>query len=176
MTVQKAIRYLQGRQDPHLGAWYGRWGVNYIYGTSAALVGLLAVGEDVGRPYIQKALGWLKSVQQPDGGYGETTASYQDKSLAGQGVVTPTQTAWALLALISAHEGHGSEAQKAAQYLVSHFDKNDAWTDPSVVGTGHRRAVYVEYPSYSKAFTLDALAKFLKDRDTPSYEPRRFRK
>ncbi|HEU5115564.1 MAG TPA: squalene--hopene cyclase, partial [Isosphaeraceae bacterium] len=100
-SIQRAVEYLKNTQEPE-GCWYGRWGVNYIYGTWQVLLGLKAIDYPMDHPLVSRAADWLESVQQPDGGWGETCASYDDPSLKGQGPVTASQTAWAVLGLIAA--------------------------------------------------------------------------
>src|SRR5690606_23183510 len=119
--IARAIDFLQ-RDQRDFGGWYGRWGVNYIYGTWAVLVGLGALGEDPSQPYIRKAVNWLKSIQNQDGGWGEDCATYDDPGLCGRGESTPSQTAWALLGLMAAGE-HGSDAvARGVEYLVRNFE------------------------------------------------------
>lgn len=167
-VVQAAVKYLKVQQNKNFGGWTGRWGVNFIYGTSAVLVGLHEVKEDMGAAYIQKAVQWLKSVQRPDGSFGETTLSYfvgagkNEQGFAGKGYPTPSQTAWALLALVAAGEARSESANKAAYYLQAELQKNGKWTDLSTVGTGHPGIVYMNYPSYPYAFPLLALSKYQK--------------
>src|SRR6185369_9698254 len=98
--AKRALDFLKRTQESN-GAWWGRWGVNYIYGTWSVLSGLRSIGEDVSEPYIRQSVAWLKSRQNDDGGWGETCDSYGDASLAGKGPSTPSQTAWALLGLLA---------------------------------------------------------------------------
>ncbi len=159
-TIQRAMQYLHATQDPQLGAWFGRWGINYIYGTCAATVGLIRAGESPGTPALNKAITWLRSRQNSDGGFGETTASYDDKKLAGVGLSTPSQTAWALITLTEAGLASTDTAEKAASYLVTQFNAGKKWSDPSTVGTGHPSIVYMNYPSYPYVFPLIALSRY----------------
>jgi squalene-hopene/tetraprenyl-beta-curcumene cyclase len=119
------------------------------------------VGEDVQAPYLQKAVFWLLGHQNADGGFGEGTRSYEDAAWAGRGVSTPSQTAWALLALIETGLGHSPSAERAVDYLLREFEREGKWVDSSTVGTGHPRVVYLNYPSYPYAFPLQALARYL---------------
>src|SRR5215210_6317830 len=98
--VEKAIAYLREQQEDD-GSWYGRWGVNYIYGTWQVLRGLRSIGEDMRQQWVARARDWLESCQNEDGGWGETCASYDDPHLKGKGASTPSQTAWALMGLIA---------------------------------------------------------------------------
>jgi len=161
-TVRKAVAYLQAVQDHELGAWSGRWGINYLYGTSAAVVGLIRCGENPAAPYLRKAFDWLKERQHVDGSYGESTLSYLDRGYAGVGVATPSQTAWALLALLEGGAKTAANAKAAARYLVKDIVTNGKWVDPSTVGTGHPGIVYMNYPSYPYAFPLIALARYAR--------------
>ena len=160
-VINRAIEYLMNSQDSKTGAWTGRWGVNYIYGTSAVLIGLMSVGEPAGKDYVKKAVKWLKSVQnKEDGGFGESTQSYTNREWLGRGVSTPSQTAWALMALIAVGEAKSETAKKAADFLVESFEKAGKWEDLSTVGTGHPGIVYMEYPSYPFIFPLIALSRY----------------
>src|SRR5512137_188810 len=117
-AAQRALEFLRKNQEPE-GPWWGRWGVNYIYGTWSVLCGLAAIGEDLTQPYIRRAVNWLKSRQNMDGGWGETCESYHDASLAGVGESTPSQTGWALLSLMAAGEVHSSQVAKSIRYLIA---------------------------------------------------------
>lgn len=159
--VKDAVDYLKKEQKKSgFGAWSGRWGVNYIYGTGAAIVGLVRAGESPYQPYLQKALAWLASKQNEDGGFGETADSYRNKQLAGVGESTPSQTAWALLALMEGGPMYAKQAERAADYLMRVIERDGRWKDPSIVGTGHPEIVYMDYPSYAYAFPLTALARY----------------
>ncbi len=168
-VVRRAVRYLLKNQDRELHAWPGRWGIHYIYGTSAVVVGMLRAGVSIDRPELQKALQWLLSVQNADGGWGESTLAYKRREWAGRGISTPTQTAWALLALIEAGLKdpqllHHPAVEKGIAYLVSTYQKSGGWSDPSTVGTGHPGVVYMNYPVYPKTWPLKALARWTKAR------------
>lgn len=131
----KALAYIRSEQEPD-GSWFGRWGVNHIYGTAAVLPTLQAVGEDMRKPYILRAAEWLAKRQNPDGGWGETPASYVDKSLRGVGPSTASQTAWAVMALLAlgTHD-FDSSIQRGVDYLVA-TQKNRTWEEPFYTGTG----------------------------------------
>src|SRR5436309_10449474 len=102
--AKRALAFVRRTQEPN-GSWWGRWGVNYVYGTWSVLAGLRALGEDLGGEPVRRAVRWLKSVQNDDGGYGEDCRSYDDPSLAGRGRSTASQTAWAVLGLLAGEEG-----------------------------------------------------------------------
>lgn len=161
--VKKAIQYLKKTQDSSLAAWEGRWGVNYLYGTAAVIVGLVKQGENPEEIYIKKATDWLLSKQNADGGFGESFQSYKDKSWAGKGMSTASQTAWVLQALSLAGYKNHPVTLKAVSYLISNFESGSKFTDPSDVGTGHPGIVYMRYPSYAYAFPLIALSEWLND-------------
>ena len=159
-AVRKAVGYLKSVQDRELGAWEGRWGINYLYGTSAAVVGLVRCGEHPSVPYLRKAFDWLKGRQHIGGSYGESTLSYTDRFYAGVGAATASQTAWALLALLEGGAYTAANARAAARSLVREIATTGKWSDPSTVGTGHPGIVYMNYPSYPYAFPLIALARY----------------
>lgn len=164
-AVRRAVNYLESHQDLLIPAWTGRWGSNYIYGTSASLIGLIRAGVDSQSELIQNSIEWLINCQNKnDGGFGESFASYANPQLACKGVSTPSQTAWALLAMIEAGKGESAEAQAAVQFLLGSFRHNgNQWIDKDTfVGTGHPKIVPMHYPSYATAFSLMALARYQK--------------
>jgi squalene-hopene/tetraprenyl-beta-curcumene cyclase len=157
--VRRAIEFLRHSQR-HDGPWYGRWGVNYIYGTWSVLRGLRAIGEDPRQEYIQRAIGWLRSTQNADGGWGESCESYYRPELAGAGDSTPTQTAWALLALFAADETSGRTVDAGVDYLLRTQDADGSWTEPLWNGTGFPRVFFLKYHFYAKYFPLWALGVY----------------
>jgi squalene-hopene/tetraprenyl-beta-curcumene cyclase len=159
-VVQRGIDFIKRKQEKN-GAWNGRWGVNYIYGTSAAVIGLVKVGEDPRQAYIAKSLDWLEARQNADGGFGETTQSYHQLNLAGVGISTPSQTAWAISALVEGGRAKSDVVTKAVAYLQASMAKEGDLYDHSVVGTGHPGILYLNYPSYPHAFGLNALGRYL---------------
>jgi squalene-hopene/tetraprenyl-beta-curcumene cyclase len=124
VEVQRAITFLRETQESD-GSWYGRWGVNYLYGTWQVLRGLRAIGEDMRQDWIVRARDWLASCQNEDGGWGETCASYDDPTLKGKGPSTPSQTAWALMGLVAAvaptdHGAlHAKPIARAIEFLIN---------------------------------------------------------
>ena len=158
-AADMALRYLKREQEAD-GSWFGRWGVNYIYGTGAVLPALKAMGEDMTQPYIQRAVRWTKEHQNPDGGWGETCASYDDPSLAGQGASTASQTAWALLALLAAGESASPEAQSGIRYLVEAQGEDGAWEEAYFTGTGFPKDFMIKYHMYRIYFPLLALGRY----------------
>ena len=116
-AAARALAFLHRTQHPE-GPWWGRWGVNYLYGTWSVLVALERVGEDMSRPYVRRAVNWVKARQNPDGGWGEVCESYRHPELMGQGPSTASQTAWALLGLMAAGEVQAPEVKAGVDYLV----------------------------------------------------------
>ena len=133
--VQRGYQYLRQEQEAD-GPWFGRWGVNYIYGTGAVLPAMEAIGEDMGQPYVRKSVDWLLSHQNDDGGWGECCGSYVDWSLRGVGTSTASQTAWALLALISAGEADSEACYRGVRYLMDIQQPDGSWDEPYFTGTG----------------------------------------
>ena len=136
----RAYKYIRDEQEED-GPWFGRWGVNYIYGTGAVLPALEAIGEDMGQPYIRRAVDWTLSHQNADGGWGESCGSYVDYSLRGKGPSTASQTAWAILTLLaageeSAHRKIGPATERGIRFLVEHQEADGSWDEPYFTGTG----------------------------------------
>jgi squalene-hopene/tetraprenyl-beta-curcumene cyclase len=158
-AVDRAIGFLERTQNPE-GAWIGRWGVNYIYGTWQVLAGLQRVGNDMQESMVRRAVAWLKSVQQPGGGWGETCRSYDDPSLAGKGTPTASQTAWALLGLLAADEAHSAEVEAGVDFLLRTQLNDGGWEEKPFTGTGFPKVFYLKYHMYSLYFPLMALGRF----------------
>jgi squalene-hopene/tetraprenyl-beta-curcumene cyclase len=157
--VDRALTFIERTQDRR-GCWIGRWGVNYLYGTWQVLVGLEAIGFDMRHSMVRRAVAWLKHVQQPHGGWGETCQSYNDPSLAGQGTATASQTAWALLALIAAGEGRSEAARRGIDYLAATQQADGNWHEDQFTGTGFPKVFYLKYHLYRLYFPLMALARY----------------
>ncbi|MGF1499096.1 MAG: prenyltransferase/squalene oxidase repeat-containing protein, partial [Elainellaceae cyanobacterium] len=159
----RALTYLMNEQEPD-GAWFGRWGVNYIYGTSGALSALALVAPKSHRPTIERGAQWLVSCQNEDGGWGETCFSYQDPSLRGQGDSTASQTAWALIGLMAAGEATENPAVAAiargVQYLVKTQQTDGSWNESHFTGTGFPCHFYLKYHMYQQYFPLMALGRY----------------
>jgi len=158
-AAQRAIAFLKRNQEPE-GPWWGRWGVNYLYGTWSVMCGLAAVGEDLDQPYVRKAVNWIKSRQNIDGGWGETCESYHDRSLAGIGESTPSQTGWALLALLAAGEAHSATVVRGVQYLISTQRPDGTWDEAHYTGTGFPKFFMIKYHIYRNCFPLMALGTY----------------
>jgi len=166
--VEKAVSFVLSHQEPD-GSWFGRWGVNYIYGTFLALRGLESVGVGHGEAPIQRAAKWICAVQNSDGGWGETCGTYDDPDTRGLGPSTPSQTAWALLALLSAGE-HGSDSMaKGVRWLLDRQAPDGSWDESTGAGprrqalytaTGFPRVFYLAYHLYRQYFPLLALAGY----------------
>jgi squalene-hopene/tetraprenyl-beta-curcumene cyclase len=164
--VRRALAFLERTQDRR-GCWPGRWGVNYVYGTWQVLAGLEAIGFDMRHPMARRAVAWLEKVQQANGGWGESCASYDNPSLAGQGNVTASQTAWALLGLIAAGEGTGDAVRRGIEYLMRTQQQDGNWLEEEFTGTGFPKVFYLKYHYYRLYFPLMALARYrrcLKER------------
>ncbi len=154
-AIQRALEFVWNDQQPD-HAWYGRWGVNYIYGTWQCLAGLIKIGIPQSDPRIQAAALWLKSKQQDSGGWGETPQSYDDPSLRGQGPATASQTAWALLGLIAAGEAGSEAARRGIGYLLETQQDDGTWDEPWWTGTGFPKVFYLKYHLYRIYFPLMA--------------------
>jgi squalene-hopene/tetraprenyl-beta-curcumene cyclase len=161
--VRRAIRFILKEQGID-GPWFGRWGCNYLYGTWLVLRGLSCIGEDMRQPYIQRAVAWLKSVQNPDGGWGESMASYEDPTWKGKGVSAPSQTAWALMGLLAAGESQSDVINRGFQFLIQQQKEDGSWEDQAWTGTGFPRVFYLKYHLYATYFPLMALGIYQQQR------------
>ena len=135
--VKKAIKFILSEQEPD-GSWFGRWGVNYIYGTMLVLRGLQAMGVDHHEPYVQQGAEWLRMVQNSDGGWGETCGSYDDPTTRGIGPSTPSQTAWAIMGLLAAGDTRSESVQRGILYLLETQRPDGHWDEDQYTGTGFR--------------------------------------
>ncbi len=158
-SVQRAVNFLRTEQEAD-GSWYGRWGVNYIYGTWQAVRGMTCIGVSPQDPSIQNALSWLRSVQQLDGGWGERCDTYVDPALKGKGPSTPSQTAWALMTFLSCGIAHDPAVERAVQYLSSTQKTDGSWDENEFTGTGFPKVFYLEYTYYRHYFPLLALGMY----------------
>jgi squalene-hopene/tetraprenyl-beta-curcumene cyclase len=175
--VQKAIKFILSEQEPD-GSWFGRWGVNYIYGTFLVLRGLDAIGFDHNEPQVQQAAEWIRMVQNPDGGWGETCGCYDDPNTRGVGPSTPSQTAWALLGLLAAGDDRSDSIAKGVRWLLTRQGNNGTW-DESVgvdltrqaiyTGTGFPRVFYLAYEMYRHYFPLLALTTYRRAMEKNSF-------
>ncbi len=158
-AVERAIHFIRHTQR-HDGPWWGRWGVNYIYGTWSVLRGLAAIGVDPRHEYVQRAVRWLQRCQNEDGGWGETCESYVRPELAGVGTSLPSQTAWALLGLFAAGVTTGPAVERGVKHLLATQRPDGSWDDPLWNGTGFPRVFYLKYHLYAKYFPLWALGVY----------------
>jgi squalene-hopene/tetraprenyl-beta-curcumene cyclase len=173
--ARRALDFLWKNQE-HDHSWFGRWGVNYIYGTWQTLVGLVAVGVPETDTRVRRAVAWLKMHQQEGGGWGETPASYDDPSLRGKGPATASQTAWAILGLCAAGEANSATVDAGLQYLLDTQRDDGGWDEPEFTGTGFPRVFYLRYHLYCIYFPLMALARVARLRRkkrVESSQPRR---
>lgn len=156
--VKRALAYLS-REQKQDGSWYGRWGVNYIYGTSGVLRAMEPL-EQTQREDAQRAINWLRSVQNPDGGFGETCVSYEDEQLKAKGPSTASQTSWGLIGLLAASEPTDSAVMRAVRYLLDHQNSDGTWDESAFTGTGFPRVFYLKYHLYRNCFPLYALSRY----------------
>ena len=165
-VMKRAHAYLNSSLSANLPAWYGRWGIDYVYGTGAVLQGLAAAGAAPTDPLVAGPARWLVQVQQGDGSWGEGGLSQFNQAYAGVGRPTPSVTAWGLLGLVAAGQcGPGGEAadacSRAAAWLVQFISSNGAWFDEYPGGIGQRAAgLNINYPSYAVSWPLMALARY----------------
>lgn len=143
------------------GSWFGRWGANHVYGTGAVVPALVRAGVDPGHAAIRRAVGWLEDIQNEDGGFGEDLRSYRDPAWRGVGASTPSQTAWALLALL---DGRGSQVavERAVDWLVRNQREDGDWDEEHFTGTGFPGDFYIRYHQYRLNFPVMALGRYLR--------------
>ncbi|APB34375.1 squalene/oxidosqualene cyclase [Gloeomargarita lithophora Alchichica-D10] len=154
---QRGMDYLLQAQEA-TGSWFGRWGVNYIYGTSGVLAALR--GEASAELAQQRGKTWLLAHQNPDGGWGETCRSYQDPSLQGQGASTVSQTAWGVLGLLAGGAGESPELERGIDYLLAQQKSDGSWSETLFTGTGFPQHFYLRYNLYYQHFPLMALGRY----------------
>jgi squalene-hopene/tetraprenyl-beta-curcumene cyclase len=161
-ACRRGVIWLLKNQEPD-GSWFGRWGANYLYGTGAVVPALIAAGVKPARPQIRKAVSWLESVQNEDGGWGEDLRSYDDpQNWSGRGASTASQTAWALLALLAAGERDGKAAERGIRWLASTQRPDGTWDEPYYTGTGFPGDFYLNYHLYRLAFPVSALGRYVR--------------
>ncbi|UCD11773.1 MAG: squalene--hopene cyclase [Nitrospinaceae bacterium] len=165
--VRKAIDFVKRNQETD-GCWWGRWGVNYIYGTFLALNGLRSIGENMDDEFSQKAARWLMDHQNEDGGWGETCESYSNPALRGQGASTASQTAWAILGLVAAGKAGEESTARGVSHLIDRQNESDTWWEPEFTGTGFPEHFYIKYHMYQHFFPLMALSRYRSARQSQS--------
>src|SRR5687767_10289309 len=159
--VKRAIQYLREQQEAD-GSWYGRWGVNYIYGTWQALRGMRALNYPMHEPWLQHGKAWLESVQREDGGWGERCNTYDDPVFKGQGPSTASQTAWAVMGLCAFDDPSSPALKRGIEYLIRTQNPDGSWTELETTGTGFPKVFYLKYDIYRNAWPLLALATYQK--------------
>ncbi|WP_163505758.1 squalene--hopene cyclase [Fodinicola acaciae] len=158
-VCRRGVRWLVDAQEPD-GSWFGRWGSNYVYGTGAAVPALISAGVSPSASAIRRAVRWLEEHQNPDGGWGEDMRSYKDRSLAGRGDSTASQTAWALMALLAADE-RTSTVDRGVDWLCATQLDSGTWDEPQFTGTGFPGDFYINYHLYRIVFPLSALGRYV---------------
>jgi squalene-hopene/tetraprenyl-beta-curcumene cyclase len=158
-AARRGVQWLLESQEAD-GSWFGRWGINHVYGTGAAVPGLIAAGVHPSRACIRRAVSWLERHQNEDGGWGEDPRSYDDPKWIGRGPSTPSQTAWALLALHAAGERSQALARGLA-WLVASQRPDGGWEEPQYTGTGFPCDYYINYHLYRLTFPIMALGRCL---------------
>lgn len=169
-AVARAVEFLRREQEAD-GSWFGRWGTNYIYGTWSVLCALNAVGEDMNSPYIRKAVDWLKHRQRADGGWGEDCASYWTERKLEVKASTPSQTSWALLALMAAGEVESPTVARGVDYLLTAPRDGGQWQEEYYNAVGFPRVFYLRYYGYSAYFPLWALSRYRNLKRSNSKRP-----
>jgi squalene-hopene/tetraprenyl-beta-curcumene cyclase len=167
--VEKALQFILSEQESD-GSWFGRWGVNYLYGTFLVLRGLQAMDYSYLEPAVQQAAEWIRMVQNPDGGWGETCGTYDDPNQRGVGASTPSQTAWALLGLLAANDTRSDSVAKGVRWLIERQHTDGSWDElmpgrngeSYYTGTGFPRVFYLGYHLYKQYFPLLALTTYEK--------------
>jgi squalene-hopene/tetraprenyl-beta-curcumene cyclase len=157
-AIQRAVEFLLKDQCED-GSWFGRWGANYVYGTSGVLRSLETVSLTA-KEYCQRAVRWLRSVQKADGSFGESLRSYTEPHTKGEGASTASQTAWGLIGLLAGAEASDPAIEKAVSYLVDEQNADGSWSESEFTGTGFPCVFYLKYHLYRNSFPLYALARF----------------
>jgi len=160
-AAQRGIRWLLDAQEAD-GSWFGRWGINHVYGTGAVVPALVAAGVAADAPAIRRAVDWLAAHQNGDGGWGEDPRSYVDPAWVGRGPSTASQTAWALLALVAAGERDGEVARRGVAWLAATQRPDGGWDEPQYTGTGFPGDFYINYGLYRQVFPVMALGRCLR--------------
>ena len=157
--IARALRFLRETQEED-GSWYGRWGVNFIYGTWQVLRGLQAIGYDMNEHWVIRGRDWLECAQNPDGGWGESCGSYDDTRLKGRGISTASQTGWGLMGLLACGDLQRPSLRRAARYLMETQQKDGSWEEKYSTGTGFPCVFYLRYDMYRNNWPLLALGEY----------------
>ncbi len=173
-SVQRALQYLIETQEDD-GSWYGRWGVNYTYGTWQVLRGLRAIGQDMTQDWILRGRDWLESCQNDDGGWGETCATYENPATKGMGESTASQTAWAVMGICACGDLDRPSVQRGMRFLLSSQKPDGSWEEQQITGTGFPRVFYLKYDMYRQNFPLLALATYVNYRSGLGHQPSFYR-
>ena len=158
-VVKRAEAYVRREQEAD-GKWWGRWGVNYVYGTWSVVRGLAALGVSPEDPAMVKAADWLESFQQESGGWGESCLSYAPGHEAATCDPTASQTAWAVMALVACGRAEGEACYRGVQWLIEHQEADGLWSEQEFTGTGFPEAFYLRYDYYPKYFPVLALGAY----------------
>ena len=158
-AIQRGIEFIK-RDQCEDGSWFGRWGVNYIYGTWQVLRGMKLIGEDMDKGWLRRGVEWFLKHQNDDGGWGESIASYDHPELKGQGPSTASQTAWALMGLISANQAGSQAVRRGIKYLLDGHSSAGTWEEQHWTGTGFPKVFYLKYHYYRHYFPMMALAQY----------------
>ncbi|MET7754602.1 squalene--hopene cyclase [Streptomyces sp. NPDC005389] len=164
--TRRGIDWLLAAQEPN-GAWFGRWGVNHVYGTGSVVPALTAAGLPVSHPAIRRSVRWLGSVQNEDGGWGEDLRSYHDEEWIGRGASTASQTAWALIALLAAGERDSEPVRRGVAWLAETQREDGSWDEPYFTGTGFPWDFSINYHLYRQVFPLTALGRYVYGEPSP---------
>ena len=162
--IHDAIDYVRRQQETD-GSWYGRWGVNYIYGTWQVLRGMRALNLDMNEDWLQRGRAWLESVQRDDGGWGERCNTYDDPVFKGEGPSTASQTAWAVMGLCAFDDPENPALKRGIEYLARTQNADGSWTENETTGTGFPKVFYLKYDMYRNAWPLLALATYQQIRE-----------
>ncbi|MGI8964768.1 MAG: squalene--hopene cyclase [Limisphaerales bacterium] len=157
--VQKALQFVREHQEED-GSWYGRWGVNYIYGTWQVLRGMRSLNLNMNQAWLLRARTWLESVQHDDGGWGERCNTYDDPVFKGRGPSTASQTAWAVMGLLAFEDSNRESVQRGIEYLSRTQNADGFWMELEATGTGCPRVFYLKYDMYRNSWPLLALGNY----------------